>query len=367
MKPTAVDSGRAALEALLTAAQMENPFKLLLLDANMPDLDGFGVAEEIAAKPELAGATIMMLTSSGEFGDAGRCRGLGISAYLTKPVRQAELLAQIHRVLDKSVRVPDSRTPRAPSVTPDVRPAKVLLAEDNVVNQRVAVGLLTRRGHTVQVANNGREALAMLAHETFDVVLMDVQMPEMGGLEATLAIRDREQATGSGRARIIAMTAHVMTGDRDRCIAAGMDGYLSKPINHTLLFEVVEDGSAGDVLRPAVFNRTELVDRLGGDRELLAGLVHAFLEDCPARLVAIRSAIEQCDLELVRSTSHAFKGAAATVAVTAVFEAAHRLERVAAERRVEAMGAAWRALSDEVALAIDALRSSSVAPPEVVS
>jgi signal transduction histidine kinase/DNA-binding response OmpR family regulator/HPt (histidine-containing phosphotransfer) domain-containing protein len=367
MKPTAVDSGRAALEALLTAAQMGNPFKLVLLDANMPDLDGFAVAEEMAAKPELAGATIMMLTSSGEFGDADRCRGLGISAYLTKPVRQADLLAQIHRVLDKSVRVPDSRTARAPSVTPDVRPAKVLLAEDNVVNQRVAVGLLTRRGHTVQVANNGLEALAMLAHETFDVVLMDVQMPQMGGLEATVAIRDREQTTGAGRARIIAMTAHVMTGDRDRCIAAGMDGYLSKPINHTLLFEVVEDGSAGDVLRPAVFNRTELVDRLGGDRELLAGLVHAFLEDCPARLVAIRSAIEQCDLELVRSASHAFKGAAATVAVTAVFEAAHRLERVAAERRVEAMGAAWRALSDEVALAIDALRSSSVTPPEVVS
>jgi two-component system, sensor histidine kinase and response regulator len=365
MKPTTVDGGQRAVDALVEAARAGQPFSLVLLDANMPDMDGFGVAAQIAARTELAGATIMMLTSSGEYGDSGRCRELGISAYLTKPVRQAELLAQICRVLEKQIRPRAAVPAPAPAISSRVGlPARILLAEDNIVNQRVAVGLLTRRGHTVEVAKNGREAVEMLARERFDLVLMDVQMPEMGGLDATAAIRDRETSEG-GHTRIIAMTAHAMTGDRERCIAAGMDGYLSKPITPALLFEVVEQGSEGVAGRSAVFDSAELVDRVGGDRELIAELVRRFLEDCPARLAAIASAIEHGDAESVRSAAHALKGAAATVAVTAVFEAAQMLERVAAERRVDAMAAAWRALSTEVSLALDALRALPLVPTKV--
>ena len=152
----------------------------------MPGIDGFGVAEGIAARPELAGSTIMMLTSSGQYGDAARCRELGISAYLTKPIRQADLLSQICRLLERDRRGDEPAGELLDAPAPPIQPSKVLLAEDNVVNQRVAVGLLTRRGHQVTVANNGVEALELSAREKFDLILMDIQMPEMGGLEATV-------------------------------------------------------------------------------------------------------------------------------------------------------------------------------------
>ncbi len=242
MKPTCVDGGQAALEALATATREGRPYGLVLLDANMPDLDGFGVAEEIAKRPELAGATIMMLTSSGQYGDVARCRNLGIASYLTKPIRQADLHEAICRILgNESVATPTAVAAVAPQGP--ARSVKVLLAEDNVVNQRVADGLLTKRGHRVTVVGNGHEALSALDRETFDLVLMDVQMPELGGFEATAAIRERERGTGQ-HVRIVAMTAHAMTGDRERCLAAGMDGYLSKPIDARRLFAVVEEEAA---------------------------------------------------------------------------------------------------------------------------
>jgi CheY-like chemotaxis protein/HPt (histidine-containing phosphotransfer) domain-containing protein len=217
------------------------------------------------------------------------------------------------------------------------------------------VGLLTRRGHSVTVANNGREAVEILEREPFDLVLMDVQMPEMGGFEATAAIREREHAEGR-YTRIVAMTAHAMTGDRDRCIAAGMDGYLSKPINQALLFEVVERGSAGADARPASFNKTELIDRLGGDADLLGDVIRLFLDDCPKRLAAISAAVEGRDPESIRTTAHALKGAAGTIAAAAVFEAAQTLERIGAEKRLNAAEAAWRVLARESANLMDTLR-----------
>jgi signal transduction histidine kinase/DNA-binding response OmpR family regulator len=360
-KPTAVDGGQAALEVMVAAAESGQPFSLVLLDANMPGLDGFEVAEQMTARPELRDATIMMLTSSGEYADAGRCRDLGISAYLTKPVRQADLLAQITRVLDRGVK-PGAPSEIAPLAAPDVVPAKILLAEDNIVNQRVAVGLLTRRGHVVKVANHGREALEMLAREPFDLVLMDVQMPEIGGLEATLAIREREAREG-GHIRIIAMTAHAMTGDRDRCIAAGMDGYLSKPITPKILFDVVEEGSGGVKPAPGVFGGGG-VDPLAGDTDLQAGTTELFLRECPLRLAEIRSAIDRREPELVRSTAQALKGSAATVGATRVFEASQTIERLCAEGRFEPLDAAWRRLSGEATLVLDALRDSHHLPAE---
>ena len=197
-------------------------------------------------------------------------------------------------------------------------PAKILLAEDNVVNQRVAVGLLERRGHHVLVANNGREAVDAVMREGFDVVLMDVQMPEMGGIEATAEIRKREVTSG-GHVRIIAMTAHAMSGDRDRCLAAGMDGYLSKPINQPVLINVIEQGSDGEqpAPRPAI-DQAALLARVGGDVELMHEVIRLFMEDCPMRLATIHAAIVSGDAEALRNGAHALRGAAGTLSAGGV-------------------------------------------------
>ena len=239
MLPTAVDGGEAALAALGDAARAGRPYRLVLLDANMPDLDGFGVAEAIGRR-ELAVATIMMLSSSGQLGDAARCRALGIAAHLTKPVAPADLLRAIRRALGAA----SAQVPEAAASGARFTPLHVLLAEDNPVNERVAVGLLSKRGHRVSVARNGLEALDAFERGTYDAILMDIQMPTMSGLEAAAAIRQKERGRGS-RVRIIALTAHAMKRDRERCFDAGMDGYLAKPIDRTMLFDVIERGSTG--------------------------------------------------------------------------------------------------------------------------
>jgi CheY-like chemotaxis protein len=209
---------------------------------NMPDMDGFTLIEKIRQRPELSAATIMMLTSAGHRGDAIRCQELGVAAYLLKPIRQSELREAIARVLGAPERggaiplitryaLQETREPNSS--------LRVLLAEDNLVNQRLAVRMIEKRGHHVTVAGTGKEAVAALEKETFDVVLMDMQMPEMDGFEATAAIRGKEKATGLHQP-IIALTAHAMKGDREKCLAAGMDGYLTKPIRSQELYEVLD-------------------------------------------------------------------------------------------------------------------------------
>jgi two-component system sensor histidine kinase/response regulator len=282
--------------------------------------------------------------------------GAGSTFHFTASFGTAALQAPPPVVTERataSVRVPPPAAPR--------RCATVLLVEDNVVNQRVAVGLLARRGHAVTIAGSGREALAALEGSMFDLVLMDVQMPEMGGLEATLAIRAREEGTGR-RQRIVAMTAHAMTGDRERCLAAGMDGYLSKPIDRHLLFAVVEQDALVTTapVRAAVamppLDQGELMARLGDDRELFTDIVHLFLEDCPLQLAAIRRAIDRRDAETLRTAAHALKGAAASLSAARVFAAAATLERLGAESRLDAADVAWRTLSAETAELLLALR-----------
>jgi signal transduction histidine kinase/CheY-like chemotaxis protein/HPt (histidine-containing phosphotransfer) domain-containing protein len=366
MRPTAVEDGRRALEELVRAANDDAPYRLVLLDANMPEMDGFEVAEEIQKRAELDGATVMMLTSSGQYGDQSRCRELGISAYLTKPIRAADLRDAISRAL--GLRASTERARPAESIAaPDAGHVRVLLVEDNVVNQKVAKGLLARRGHDVTVAPDGQQALDLLERQAFDVVLMDLQMPVMGGLEATAAIRQREKHTG-GHLRIVAMTAHAMNGDRERCLAAGMDGYLSKPVDPQMLFAVVEQESTGAtapakapaaaeplVDRPTV-DEAELRARVAGDEQLLADVIRLFLEDCPARLAAIKSAVDKRDAEAIRTAAHALKGAAGNLSATGLFEAARVLERIGAESRLDAAQAAWRVVSAEAGNVVDALR-----------
>jgi signal transduction histidine kinase/CheY-like chemotaxis protein len=373
MKPTCVENGAAALKALDAAAHAGRPYALVLLDANMPGLDGFGVAEQIAKSPAIAGTTIMMLTSSGQYSDAGQWRDVGIAACLTKPIAAADLHEAICRLLDGGSTLKSSLSSSSAIASlsksraagaPAGRSVKVLLVEDNIVNQRVAVGLLSRRGHAVTVANDGLEALAALETAAFDVVLMDLQMPHMGGFEATAEIRRREIDRG-GHLRIVAMTAHAMTGDRERCLAAGMDEYVAKPIDPAALYASVErrdvvdstaraaDGSAAPA---APIDRDRLMRRLGGDVQLFVQVSQLFLEDCPVRLAAIGAAVDRGDAEEIRATAHALKGAAANISATRLFEATAALERIGAEGRLPAARAAWRRLEAEAATAMQILR-----------
>jgi two-component system, sensor histidine kinase and response regulator len=240
MRPALVDSGKEALESLRRAGDSGQPFPLVLTDAQMPGMDGFKLADLIRQNSQTSGTPIVMLASGGQPGDAARCRESGISAYLAKPVRQAELREAISQVLS-----PESRQNKTTLVTRhSLREGKaaalrILLAEDNVVNQTLAKRLLEKHGHTVVVTGSGREALAAVEQESFDLVLMDVHMPDMDGLEATSAIREKERVTRT-HLPIIAMTACAMKGDRDRCLQAGMDGYVSKPIHAQELLEAIE-------------------------------------------------------------------------------------------------------------------------------
>ncbi|HEY4880447.1 MAG TPA: response regulator [Candidatus Acidoferrales bacterium] len=238
MDSTAVEDGYSALRELELAGSNGRAFHLLVIDGQMPDMDGFMLAERIKAESKATGATLMMLTSAGQLGDAARCRELGISAYLVKPVLQSELLKAICNTLEDK---PLQQTPLVTchSLREETKRSRVLLVEDNAVNQTLAVRLLEKRGYVVSVAGNGREGLAAFEKENFDVVLMDVQMPEMDGFEATAAIREKEKTTGS-HLPIIAMTANALKGDEERCIVAGMDGYISKPIRTLELFATIE-------------------------------------------------------------------------------------------------------------------------------
>ncbi len=239
MISTAVESGRAALLAIDREVKEGNSFSLIIVDGQMPEMDGFTLIEEMQKRYDLSGATIMMLTSIGHLGDAARCRDMKLSAYLVKPVRQAELLETICRVLRMSPQKESQEVITRHTLREEKKRLRVLLAEDNAVNQILAVRLLEKRGFMVTAAVNGREAVAEFEKQSYDLVLMDVQMPEMDGFEATAAIRAKEMLSGK-HIPIMAMTAHALKGDEERCIAAGMDGYISKPIRTNEMFTAIE-------------------------------------------------------------------------------------------------------------------------------
>ena len=243
MRPTAAASAEEALSQMRSAAERGHPFRLVLTDLHMPGMDGFQLAEQIKHTHTLSHAVILMLTSGEQQGDLARCRELGISIYLTKPVRHAELRAAILRALNGQANgiagAAGASLARKPlRKTDDIPALRILLAEDNLINQRVAVSILEKAGHRVTVAINGRQALDRWSEQVFDLILMDVQMPEIDGLEATAMIRSREQRT-AGHIPIIALTAHAMKGDQERCLATGMDAYLSKPIDARQLIELI--------------------------------------------------------------------------------------------------------------------------------
>jgi CheY-like chemotaxis protein len=232
MQPDGAESGPAGLAKLKEAEALGRPFRLVLLDEQMPGMSGIEVIEKIRSHPGLASTTIVLLTSADQVASTLRCRELGTETYLTKPVRPVDLLLAIRKELGHLQAEPAA--PLASEATDLLRPLRILLAEDNFVNQKLAIALLGKLGHDVALASNGAEAVRMQRESRFDLILMDVQMPDMDGFEATRLIRDEQEILGN-RIPIIAMTAHAMTGDRERCLNAGMDDYVSKPINRQSL------------------------------------------------------------------------------------------------------------------------------------
>jgi len=236
-----VGSGAAALTRLRDASDAGKPFRVVLTDSTMPDMDGFQLVERIRESADFGTVAVILATSAGQRGDAARCRSLGMAAYLTKPVRRVELEAAIRAALGHA---PDDIQARAlpprHSRRERRRSLRILLAEDNPVNQKLAVRLLEKEGHTVVVVDNGRRALGALEGADVDLVIMDVQMPEMDGYEAATAIRKAEETTLK-HVPILAMTAHAMKGDQEKCLAAGMDGYVSKPIRPDDLRQAIEN------------------------------------------------------------------------------------------------------------------------------
>jgi CheY-like chemotaxis protein len=250
MRPTSVEHSQEALARLVQARDLGTPFPLLLLDAIMPEVDGFTLAAQIQKDPTLVRSIIMMLTSGGQRRDTDRCRQLGIAAYLTKPIIPAELWEAMQMALGASPPTPAQALPIRDTMREHRQRLHVLLAEDNVVNQKLVLRLLEKWGHTVTVVSTGKDVLAVLAQQAFDLVLMDVQMPEMDGLEATAAIRVQERMTGT-HMPIIAMTANAMQGDAEQCLAAGMDAYLAKPMRPDDLYTAIEQLSQGEIALPS--------------------------------------------------------------------------------------------------------------------
>jgi PAS domain S-box-containing protein len=343
MLPVLAEGGWTALAALERACDAGKPFPLILIDAQMPDMDGFALAERIRQNPRLVGASIMMLTSAGRPGDAARCRALGVAAYLIKPIRQAELLEAILLALGPPAGGA-GKAPGPPLITRhSLREAKrklrILLAEDNAVNRELVVRWLERWGCAVVTAHNGREVLAALEESSrqsagsFDLILMDVQMPDMDGFEATAVIRSREKNTGQ-HLPIVALTAHAMKGDRERCLAAGMDAYLAKPLEPSELLDTLErltsafpqGASMAPEEEPAVFDSAEVLARVDGDAELLGELAGLFLKESPKLLSAVQEAVERGDARGLERAAHALKGSAGNFAARATMEAAWQLE-----------------------------------------
>ncbi len=341
MNPTSVADAELALAELESARDAGYPYDLVLTDMHMPKMDGFGLVESIQRRPNIATATIMMLTSGGYRGDTARCAELGIAAYLLKPVRQSELRQAITCVLATRQR----RVEVKPMLTRDsllqeqaaATGLRILLAEDNMVNRKVALRLLEKRGHEVVVAANGHEALTALAKTRFDLVLMDVQMPEMDGLEATIELRRREGKTRT-HTPVIAMTALAMKGDKERCLEAGMDGYLSKPIRPQELDHVLEvcvsqlQKTHEDSRTPDshdCVNQRELLERVDGDLSFVTELAEIFRREHPAQMRVAQEAAAAGEAEKTRRAIHALKGSLANLAAPQALAIAASAEELA--------------------------------------
>jgi len=372
MKPTVVASAFEALDALQKAHKQGTPFRLMLTDCMMPEMDGFELIQNVNQHPEISTPTIIMLTSAGERGDASKCLSLGVAAYLLKPVSQSVLLLAIAKVLN----IPSGTTERKSLITRhSIRESKkrlrILLAEDNQVNQKLATKLLEKMGHSVLVAEDGKKALEAMEQGVFDLVMMDVQMPVMDGFDATRIIREKEKGTGT-HLPIVAMTAHAMKGDRERCLESGMDGYVSKPINMQELYEAIDSlfpATKGDEeqepyteMGEGIINRESLLERVGGDMDLLKELVELFMDDSLLLVDRIRQSVMRKDADDLEKAAHGLKGSVLNFGAKSVADIAQALETMGRNRditqaqnvvaelakQIEAMRAELKAMTDSV-------------------
>ena len=362
MNPTLANSGAEALNAL----ENKNPANssgLVLLDVHMPDMDGFTVAEQIRNRYKPQRIKVILLTSASRPGDVARCRELGVSGYLSKPIKQSELFDAIVTAMGDHGQTPDQHESTSASIQPSERMLRILLAEDNPVNQTLAMRVLERLGHKVQVVNNGKEAIGRAEAEEFDLIFMDVQMPEMDGLEATMAIRSAEAGTGK-HVPIVAMTAHAMKGDRERCLSAGMDGYLSKPIRIEELKQAIsgaeqkrkmDDSLEQDSFR-AIGPLKLLLDSVMGDQALLAEMAELWLADSAKQERQIRDGLGSGDALMIQRAAHALKGSVGTFQAEAAQEAANQLEMFAKDADLVGARKAFERLSAQIDLVRQDLR-----------
>jgi len=364
LQATGVESAAAAWTEIQHAAERDDPFAIVLTDVHMPGEDGFSLCERIRQDKRLASTTLVMLTSGDRPGDAQRSRDLGVASYLIKPIKQSELHNALVATLQPRTASGDAANGDLPAAG---RRLRVLVAEDSIVNQKLAQTLLKKWGHEAKVVSNGREALAAFEVGQFDVILMDVQMPEMDGFEATAAIRQLE----SGQNRhipIIATTAHAMRGDRERCLQAGMDGYLGKPIRSRDLWNLLEGLSAELPPMPApsandeaadndVWDRNAALAVLEHDLALLRDLATAFIDEGQTNLETLKQAMAAGDLNKARIAAHTLKGAAGHFAASPAQTAAWRIESAARDGNVAEVNANWPTLEQEVRRLITALQT----------
>ena len=335
MRATSVHSADAALESLRNAAEQGDPFQLLLTDALMPKTDGFGLAQQVARDDRFGRLKMILLTSAGAPVLKGRAANV-FAAKLAKPVKQSDLLDAIVTAFATTV---SSRRQRSKemqrSADRSSRPLRVLVAEDNPTNQALVAALLKQKGHRVTIVGNGRLAADRAVLEPFDLVLMDVQMPEMSGLEATGLIRDHERTAG-GHVPIVALTARAMAGDREQCLAAGMDAYVPKPLRAEDLFAAIdsvvaqqrEPFAAATRVLPDKVDRDVLLEGFGGRADLLKHVVEVFLEDAPATLARLKQAIQAGNGTEVAAIAHSLKGSVGLFSQGQAFEGIRRLEQV---------------------------------------
>jgi signal transduction histidine kinase/DNA-binding response OmpR family regulator len=345
--PTVAANGEAALAMAAHAVEAGTPFGLAIIDAAMPGLDGFGLVEQLQQLGTAAPATVLLLASRDRKNDRARSVAAGSCTSCTKPVKRADLVKAIQKLLEvrnaqESLADIDlgGEERRTQPATPPLGGLRILLVDDNPFNQKVATLKLTKHGHAVDVTGSGREALAALARQAYDLVFMDMQMPDMDGLEATAALRRQEQ--GSGRhVPVLAMTADARGDIRERCLAAGMDGYVAKPIQDSELWQEIErvvpgNHRAAPVPEPAAepeapaLDRAAVLDRVGGNVQLLQDLITTFHDDCSRLLPGLRDALRRNDATEVRHAAHTVKGMVSFFAAKSATSAALALEKMGA-------------------------------------
>jgi signal transduction histidine kinase/DNA-binding response OmpR family regulator len=351
MQPVEADSGAEGLRKLEESFASGRPYRLVLLDQQMPEMDGFEVIRRIGAQAELKDAAIIMLTSADQSSAIPQCRELGVGTCLVKPVKPSDLLLSVRKALGRPKG--ERGGPAPPTRESDTAyPLHILLAEDNVVNQKLATALLEKAGHRVSLALTGVEAVTRWSDGDIDLILMDVQMPELDGLEATRQIRQREQTTGS-HVPVVAMTARAMSGDRERCLRAGMDDYLSKPVRHQELLAVLSrynpkgvadrpehrpeqnharEITADQVMASEVLNKSELLSRVEGDEQLLRELIEVFLVDSGSLLQQVAEAVTRQDAADLERAAHKLKSTVSIFGNQAAMQTALVLEMMGRDR-----------------------------------